>query len=286
MPSSGLGQLITFAIESDEDRRFESWRWVEVHHGDTVARIAARYGHPEDARAIADANGIRSIQSVLHAGRSGQSWGGLSAGVEWAQAHGLMKGSIRRIKVPGELTSDASFSVLAGDRAPRIVGGYAKLSTVDRPDRVGLTKFDGYDPITMEVPIRFEAPPGSREGVDIEDDIQLLEWMAGRGVGEGAGVGPPPVIRLSTTDASGRVVPLIPANYQFSKQNPSAPLWRIQNPIDWDDEPLRNGGGNRIRQLATVTLYQHTVVKLATRSAAARHKAKKKPKKSKARGKT
>jgi hypothetical protein len=244
-----LGQTLVFAIEKDPDQRFADWVWIHAPKGWTVMKLAAKRGHPEDARVIADENGIRSVYS------------------KFGKAH--------RLKVPGEMVASASFEVLAGDTPPRIVGGYAKFDKLDRPQRVGLTTFLGYDPITMEVAIRFEAIRGSRRGEGVEDDCALLERMAGRGNFEGAAVGPPPVVRIGTFDSDGKVVPLIPANYQASRQNATAPLWRVAD-IAWDESPLRNGGGNRIRQLATVTVQQHTPVSLPTRSAAKRSKSKKK----------
>jgi hypothetical protein len=242
MPASMLGQLLSFAVERDDDQKFGSWIWVNVHKGDTVQKVATRRGHPELARTIADANGIRSVRAKF-SGRGRE-----------------------RIKVPGRLRDALSFDVLAGDEPPRITAGYAKFDVVDRPQREGLTVFTGYDPLQMEVPIQFENVRGSREGLDIERDIALLERMAGRGNFEGAAVGPPPVLRVSTTNSKGEVVPLIPRGYQWSRQNPAAPLWRVAN-IDWDtsvpDGVLRNDGGNRIRQKATVTLQKRTVIRLA-----------------------
>lgn len=249
MPVSRLGQLITFSIQTDDDQRYDQNIWITVQKGDTVQKVASRRGHPEQARAIADLNKIRSVRQVL---------------------------KVKRLKVPGTLRAADSFHVLAGDGAPRIVGGYAKLETLDRPQRVGLTAFTGYDPIAMEIPVRFEGVL-SGEGAGIEDDIRLLERMAGRGSFAGTASGPPPVIRVSTTNSRGDIVPLIAFSYQWSAQNPSAPLWRVAG-IDWDAEPLRNRAGNRIRQIATVTLQQHVRVSLATRSAATRAKAKPKPK--------
>jgi hypothetical protein len=205
-----LGQTLVFAIEKDPDQRFADWVWIHAPKGWTVMKLAAKRGHPEDARVIADENGIRSVYS------------------KFGKAH--------RLKVPGEMVASASFEVLAGDTPPRIVGGYAKFDKLDRPQ---------------------------------------LERMAGRGNFEGAAVGPPPVVRIGTFDSDGKVVPLIPANYQASRQNATAPLWRVAD-IAWDESPLRNGGGNRIRQLATVTVQQHTPVSLPTRSAAKRSKSKKK----------
>jgi hypothetical protein len=251
MPRTGKGlQLITFAIESDEDQSLDRWVYVNVKKGDTIAKIAARNGHPEAARQIADRNGVRSVNSVFTG-----------------------KGK-KKLLVPGKLAPSLSFDVMAGDAAPHIVGGYAKLSTLDRPERVGLTVFDGYDPVKMEVPIRFEAE--NRQGVAIEDDIALLERMAGRGDFQGTAIGPPPVVHVSTTGPSGEVVPLIPRNYQWSPQNRTGPLWRIAD-IDWDANPIRNVGGNRIRQLATVTVQQHTPLSLVSRSVTVR--ARSKPKK-------
>lgn len=255
MPGSRLGQLITFAVEVDEDQRYASYVWVNLKVGDTVQKVASRRGHPEDARAIADLNDIRSTQSkLLHKPRR--------------------RNDRTRIRVPGTLRRADVFHVLAGDTPPRIVGGYQKLEVIDRPGRTGITHFTGYDPVTMEVPIRFENVIAG-EGVEIENDIELLERMAGRGAFKGAATGPAPVIRLSTTSDTGRLVPLIPRNYQWSNQNPSAPLWRIAD-IDWaDDVPegvLRNKSGNRIRQRAVVTVQQYTHVSFEMRSAAQRAK--------------
>ena len=252
VPTSTLGQLYTFAIEADEDQNLGGYIFVPVLKGDTVAKIASRRGHPEDARKIADLNGVRSTTQAL---------------------------KLTRLKVPGVLKASASFNVLAGDTAPTISDGYAKFQTQDRRQRVGLTVFTGYNPLAMTVPVRFENVLDG-QGAGIEDDIRLLERMAGRGAFVGAAQGQPPVVRVSTTDGQGRVVPLIPSTYQFSAQNPSAPLWRVSG-VAWSnavDDPLRNSAGNRIRQTAVVTLQEHVKISLITRSAAARAKAKAKPK--------
>jgi hypothetical protein len=98
-------------------------------------------------------------------------------------------------------------------------------------------------------------------------------------VGSVAGQGPPPVIRLSTTDNNGNVVPLIPLNYQWNISNASAPLWRIED-IAWDTGGWRNKLGNRIRQKAVVTMWQYTpinlVVSLSQRAAKKKKTVKKK----------
>lgn len=255
MPKAREGQLITFAVEVNADRKYSSYIWVKVNIGDTVRKIASRRGHPEDARRIAKLNKIRSTTRVL-------------------RHRPKRRGDKTRIRVPGILRVSERFHVLAGDQPPRVVGGYQKLETIDRPGRTGLTHFVGYDPITMEVPIRFEGVI-DKDGVGIENRIELLERMAGRGNFKGASAGPAPIIRVSTTDNNGVVVPLIAPNFQWSRQNPSAPLWRIAN-IEWDEDALRDAHGRRIRQRATVTLQQHTKVSLETRSVTRRSKAKKK----------
>lgn len=243
MPATALGQMITFAVERDDDQKFGPWIWVNAKKGETVQKIATDRGHPELARTIANANGIRSVRAKF-SGRGRD-----------------------RIKVPGQLRDALSFDALAGDSPPRIIAGYAKFDTVDRPQREGLTVFKGYDPVQMEIPLRFENVRGGGGGLGIESDCALLERMAGRGNFEGAGIGGPPVIRVSTTNSRGDVVPLIPRGYQWSPQNPSAPLWRITG-IDWDnsvsDGVLRNSAGNRIRQKVTVTLQKRSTISLAT----------------------
>lgn len=255
MPRATLGQLITFAIEQDPDRRAPEYIWVRTKVGDTVQKIAQRRGHPEEARTIARLNKIRSVTKVL--------------------LHKPKRAKDKtRIRVPGTLRRADVFHVLAGTQPPRIVGGYQKLEILDRPGRTGLTHFTGYDPITMEVPIQFEQVRG-RDGKGVEERIAMLERMAGRGNFKGASAGSAAVIRLSTTDNSEHIVPLLPSNYQWSKQNPSAPLWRISD-IEWDESPLRDDDGNRLRQAAVVTVMQHTPLSLEVKSVTQRRKNRKK----------
>jgi hypothetical protein len=249
------GQLISFGTVSDEDWALARWVWVPVRKHDTVRKIASRRRHEDLAQTIADANGIRHVNSKL--GR-------------------------KQLRVPAILLESTGFDVLAGPKPPRIVGGYGKVSTIDRPNRSGLSKFDGYDPISMEVQVQFERlrnSGGVLTGVDdVERDIAKLERMAGRGQFQGAATGPTPVITVTTTrNVDGAPVPLIPLAYQRTLNNKTGPVWRVSN-IDWDADPLRDDDGKRYRQLATITLTQVVNVQAATRLVA-RAKAKKKPKK-------
>lgn len=246
-----LGQQITFASEIDPDQKYTSYVWVRARHGDTIRMIAARRGHPETARDIAALNNIRSITMKL-------------------KQH-------RLLRLPGTLVPTLSFNALAGDEPPTVKDGYAVFSTVNRPGRTGITRFDGYNPIALDVPIRFEGWGDQDDGSFIEDQIEVLERMAGRGQYHGSGSGPPAVVRVSVTDGSGRIVPLVPTTYQWTPQNPTAPLWRIAG-VAWGknswsgQSALRSPGGYRLRQDATVTIQQYTPIILAARSAAARAK--------------
>jgi hypothetical protein len=260
-------QLISFGIEYDEDQRFEKWILIKVPKNQSVAQIAANHSHPEDAQAIAKKNGIRSINRIL--------WKPLTKRqLAYYKAHPNKKKptqKLKRIRVPGNYRKGNYFHVLAGEEPPRVVDGYAKFSTVDRPERTGLLTFDGYDPIELEIPVRFEAR-GDDACQRLENDIELLERMAGRGDFKGATVGPPPIIQISVTGSSNAdLTPLLASRYQKA-------LWRVAG-IDWDSGALRDEHGNRYRQLATIHVRQHVTVTLATRSATQRAKTKAKKKK-------
>jgi hypothetical protein len=242
-------QAITFAVEQNQDQRTAHWVRITIKRGDTVQAIARRRKHPEDAAIIARKNDIRNVNSKLYR---------------------------KTIQVP-KAGTNVGFSVMAGNEAPRIVAGYQKLAVVSRPSIVGLTVFDGYDPITMEIPIRFEGRDG--DGLENENDIRTLEAMAGRGPDSVHGRGPAPILHVSASTPDGKNrVPLIPSHYQRDLENKTGPLWRIAG-IEWDANPLRNRAGNRVRQLAVVTVQEYTRLSLLSRSATARSKAKKKTKK-------
>lgn len=197
-------------------------------------------------------------------------------------------GPNRNITFYGQAFSDPSnnlrFDVLAGDMPPRIVGGYGKWQVIDRPLRRGLTVFQGYDPISMEVHVRFIRFDSSGSwlqdnsaGLAIEEDIGRLEWMSG----EGWELGPPPLVWLTTFDGSGNTIPLIPFEYQTT--TPSVPkffgggdsdAWVVVG-LAWDENPIRNAGAYRIRQDATVTVqFYSSLTSPPTRGKTARPKGK------------
>lgn len=242
MPLASDGTpLISFAIERGGDARFEGVKTIRVRRGArTIAKIAANRGHIELAPKIKRMNHVRSIYKKLKIGR--------------------------RLKIPDKLSGEFFFHVRAGDTAPTITQGYAQIETIDRSERVGLSVFSGFDPAVMSIPIRFEGIDRDHkhgfqmsDGSGVEHDIKELERMAGRGHFTGAARGPSAIIRVSTTmgGAHSKPHPLIPTNYQWTRHNPSAPLWWISG-IEWDADPIRNPfTGDRVRQLATVELTQY-----------------------------
>lgn len=217
----------------------------------TIKKIAARRGHPELAKRIADLNNIRSITQKLKIGR--------------------------RLRLPGTLEQQMSFDVYPQDlKRPLIKDGYAMFTQAARFGEKSITQFTGYNALAMDVYIQFEAWQ-QQDGSDIEDKIRKLERMAGRGPGfAGAASGPPAVVRLSVTDAKGSVVPLIPLSWQWSPGAAQGLLWVIEG-IDWDDGALSDSKGQRIRASATVHMREFTDVNLTT-TAVQRHKRKQNPK--------
>lgn len=157
-----------------------------------------------------------------------------------------------------------------------VTDGWALWNIVDRPQRVGLPVFAGYDPITATIGVQFEGFPtvmgatsdaarGSKPSNEVEDAIQLLEFMSGRGQAIGAGNnsvdaaattgGPPPAVWLQSNNEQGQPTNLIPQNYQVSEANPNAPSWVVTN-LAWDTTPMRDDNGNRIRQMCVITVQE------------------------------
>ena len=301
MPVGWAGQMITFGSEVDPDENYSRYVYVRATKADnTIKKIAARRGHPEWAGEILKLNKGRDVlphpkPQRRHTGTHspGKGWVGVGGGW-WIKrpAHVSRLRTVHdklrvgaSIKLPGTMKQGFFFNVHADDKPPRITSGYAKYSIENVPGRRGINKFDGYDPIVMEVPVQFENyshfrnDSGQGIGHGIESDIQMLERMAGRGDYPGAAIGPPAVIRVSTTDSDGNMVPLIPPNYQWTPTHTNAPLWRITD-ISWDDTAVeRNTDGYRVRQKAVITLTQYTPLVFIQRSVTQRAKAKPKPKK-------
>lgn len=252
----GYGQQITFASHRDPDQKYSQYVYVYAHAGQTIAQIAANRGRPDMVKEILELNKGVKLDNK-HYLRSAQS---------------KLKAN-QKIRLPGTLTQLDALSVLCGENRPIVKDGYAKYDTVDRPGRVGLNRFLGYNPIEIDIDVQFEAY-ASGDGAGVEAAIAKLERMAGRGNYGGAADGAPSVVGVTVTDNNGKIVPLIGSNYQWSPSNPSAPLYRIAT-IAWKGGDFSDDEGRRTRALATITVKQYTPLTLIKRSAAQRAKIKK-----------
>jgi hypothetical protein len=160
------------------------------------------------------------------------------------------------------------FDVLAGDQPPTVTDGYGQWANVQMPLRTGMVVYTGRNPIAMQIPVRFMLfdKYGSwlvddSAGLMVEEQIQILEWMAG----EGINTGPSPLVWLSSYDSGGATTGLIPFEYQPGTPNVPkvfndatySPNWVI-TALAWDTAPIKTPNGLRIRQDATVTatMYQ------------------------------
>ena len=278
--SSRYGQMIWFAVAIGGDYKFSGTRYIKVTKQlNTVRKIAASRGYENQTKRILRMNNIRHSGMANIYNPKGK----------------YKKRKRKRIKVPDRLRDESNFHVLAGDSPPTIVSGYPKIESIERSGRAPMTVFAGYDSVVMRVPVRFEAEGEGTgnfntyvDGSGIEKNIAELDRMCGRGKGfKGAAVGPPAVVRVTTVDEEGTTIPLIPTGYQPEGED-NAPLWWI-SAIDWDEDPVRNGQGERIRQLATIDLTQYVPPRHLVKSAAARRAERKDPNKkakAKPKGKT
>jgi hypothetical protein len=161
----------------------------------------------------------------------------------------------------GGSTVSTSLTLLAGDTRPQPTDGYAQVTTVALPLARGLTVFTGYNPVSLALPVRFIKFDRSGSwlkdavaGNDIETGIADLEWMAGSGNTSGR----PPFVYLSTYDATGRTISLIPKQYQSVSVRSAGKRWLITG-LDWGDS-WSNAGMDRIRQDVTVTVQRYETV--------------------------
>jgi hypothetical protein len=271
MPTTNLGQLITFASVLDPDAHYAAFVWIRTKKGDTISRIARRRGHPEWAPQILALNLGRDV--LPHPKRRPHHPAPPIPKLR------NIKQTLRanaRIKLPGTMGPGYQCQVLAGDKPPTTTSGYAKFDVVDISGRIGINRFLGYDPFEITIPIQFQAfgaessSPGNlpEGGGSIDQRIAILERMAGRGDFPGAGIGPPAVVKVTVTDNSTKanLVPLIAPNLQ-------AMNWRI-TAIAWDDNAQRNQLGYRVVQAGTVTLTQYTPTQYVQRSLAQRTRTK------------
>jgi hypothetical protein len=162
-----------------------------------------------------------------------------------------------------------TFTVLAGEGAAVPTEGWPKIQKVTRFQRASLTVPEGYDPYVLTVPVMFDAVALAKNRPNVEEDIETLEWMAGRSA-HGEPVGPPPQVAVYSTDSNGNMTSLVPK--QFQTVHGASQQWYL-GPITFDTNPLKASRavaqqrgitpGDRLRQLATVTLTEIVVTSSA-----------------------
>jgi hypothetical protein len=180
------------------------------------------------------------------------------------------------------------FICLAGPgRVNPTAGLGANISVIPKPRRLGFTMPTGFDPMAMDVPIRFDnqiayrnwPAPGARNGKrwaqTIDDQIEVLEWMAGRGSlyanGTHPAQGDPPQVQVGSFDGMGNLTNLIPRNWQSTR--PKDIKWLVTN-ISYDNTTARTDRyGNTIFLDATVSLIQYIGVLGAPTAVSQRQKA-------------
>lgn len=137
--------------------------------------------------------------------------------------------------------------------------GYGGWDVIQRPRNVGVLNWAGYPPLALTIPVLFDGYPRT----SVEDDIEDLERLAGRGPGFG-GTRQPPTLTLKTQDGFSKLIP----------HGADVNRWVIQT-IDWGDS-LRRGkqpdgsGGHRVRQEGTVTVLQYTQAALTVEKSASK----------------
>lgn len=128
--------------------------------------------------------------------------------------------------------------VYRGATGPKIASGFAKITVTDRPKRMGVTTYNGTDPIMLSIPILFD---GWKNDNPVEDEIRNLMSMSHEIDGE------PPAVRINVGIAGG--LPIEPTGID----------WLISN-IAWGDDQIwdfqDNGSLVRFRQDAVVQAVQ------------------------------
>jgi hypothetical protein len=164
--------------------------------------------------------------------------------------------------------------VPAGKGAPTLTDGWAQIQMINRARHVAFTLATGYNPIAMDIPMRFDATITGLTAAQVERDNQVLLWLAGRGKlyanGSHPGQGTPPIVQITSFDSHGRATNLIPAD--FHSDAPNDLRWLISR-LQYDPNPMRNAQGDRIRQDVVVSVVEYVAAPGAPASPRQRQKA-------------
>lgn len=148
-----------------------------------------------------------------------------------------MTDSLKRYRITFSADGMKPVAVLLGDTPITVASGYGGWNVVNRQRRVGLTVWQGKDPIRMSIPILFD---GITEQASQEIPISHLSRMA---LPPGTG-GEPPSLKIK-----GPGVP-----------NPGPAKWVIEN-LQWGTNVIwdfaQNGVMARLRQDCVVNLLEY-----------------------------
>jgi hypothetical protein len=122
-------------------------------------------------------------------------------------------------------------TTLLGDTAPKITGGFGGWEVTGRPQQIGMTTWQGTDPLGLELSLMLD---GFATNTSVEPPLRAILAVA-RGDDES----PSGIVRLQ-----GLPMPI---------ENRAGLPWVIEN-IDFGDPILRPDDGHRIRQPLTLTL--------------------------------
>lgn len=169
----------------------------------------------------------------------------------------------RNVRISMARSGENAVEAMADTGQFVVSAGYAKINTVEVPQRRGRAIFAGFDPVTASLPILLDRL-GEPSSFDVEEACAMLELMAGQGYGPGGGYqgaaqqgrAPKPLILEAVEGPHGHPTKLIPANYNAAERNPPIE-WYITG-LGWGDS-IRSGQKpyQRIRQKVTLTVTEY-----------------------------
>lgn len=127
----------------------------------------------------------------------------------------------------------AAIPMLLGEGAVRPTAGYGGWEITERPGDVGVTDWEGVEPIQLPIPVLFDA---YRFGFGIDAMVASLEAFAR----------PPRHVLASGTEP--------PTIKVYGKGIPHRDLLWVMEDLEWGDLTEFNEYGDRVRQSFTVTL--------------------------------
>lgn len=169
----------------------------------------------------------------------------------------------RNVRICMARSPESAVEAMADTGQFTVSAGYAKINTVEVPQRRGIAIFAGFDPVTATLPIILDRL-GQPTNFAVEEACAMLELMAGQGYGPGGrykgaaqqGRAPKPLILEAVEGPHGHPTKLVPANYNAAEKDPSVE-WYITG-LEWGDS-IRSGQSpyQRVRQKVAVTFTEY-----------------------------